>query len=625
VAIQWYDEAGRLIFYNNASRRLFGWSADGALGKSLLELGFWDDAEETRFSASRATALAGQRVVPTEFTFRRPDGSEGFLVSTVFRVPLSDSDHCYVCMDVDLTETRRAAQALRYGEMVRALIYDLVADVIFYIAVEEGERFRFQSVNRAFLEATGLGEADVVGRLVDDVIPPSSLPLVKARYAEAIATGAAVTWDEVSTYPSGTKHGEVTVSPIYDRDGKCSHLVGSVHDVTERCEAERERREIEAQMHHAQRLQALGTLAGGIAHDFNNILTAFHCNLDVAVMTLGAEHRAYDGLVAVKEASDRATALVRQILTFSRHHESRREPLELRPVVEEALRLARVATRGAHLRSAFAAEVPPICGDATQVHQALMNLITNAAQALDGHGGIDVALDGCVIAPGADGRAPELRPGSYARLTVKDDGPGMDGHTLRRVFEPFFTTKPAGQGTGLGLAVVHGIVKGHGGVVTVHSELGKGTTFELFFPAAEQPPAAETSGAVKPRRGQRVLFVDDDEAIVLLARRVFARRGHRISAHSSSLAALREFESSPNEFDVVVADLAMPELDGVGLVREIRRIRPDVRIVVTSGSVRAEDVSRVQELGVSRIMQKPQSPADLAKLVELDLRDLCTS
>ncbi len=615
VAIQWYDNAGRLVFYNQASRRLFGWAGQGALGKTLLELGFWTSTEQQRFAESCARAAAGGHVAPAEFRFRRADGVDGSLLSTVFTIPLSDAENGFVCMDVDLTEHRKMEAAVRAGEVLRARIYDCVADVVFCLSVEPGDQYRFESVNHALLESMGLAEHEVVGRTVDDVIPAASLALAKTKYAEAIATRHKVVWEEVSRSPSGVRYGEVTVSPIFDAAGTCT-LVGSVHDVTARREAELERLQIEAQKFQAQRLQALGTLAGGIAHDFNNILAAMHCNLDLSLEALGDHHDASEGLREVKQAAARASSMVRQILAFGRNSEPKLERIELEVVVAEALKLLTTTIkRTTKLRTTVVGEVPRIQGDSTQIHQVIMNLVTNAAHAIGDRGGaIEVRFDRCDVAPGARADAPQLAEGRYARITVRDDGPGIDAKTLQRIFEPFFTTKPVGEGTGLGLSVVHGIMKNHRGAVTVHSEVGTGTSFELLFPVCEQPPVAAPT-TTPPATGQRVLFVDDDEAIVFLARRAFSRLGHRLAGFSSSVEALHEFERHPGEFDLVITDLAMPQLDGPALIRELRRIRPDLRIVVTSGHVRPQDVSIANALGVTEVLEKPQSLADLANLV----------
>ena len=629
VAIQWYDERGRLIFYNAASRRLFGWRETEALGHSLLELGFWDAAEEARFAEARDMADAGKHVPPTGFRFRRPDGTPGALLSTVFRIPLSESQHCYVCMDVDLTEHQRMEAAVRAGEAIRALIYDSVTDMIFYVAVEEPGRYRFESVNRAFLETTGLREDQVAGHLIDDVIPRGSLPLVKAKYAEAIATGERVVWEEISRYPRGVRHGEVTVTPMRDVDGTCRHLIGTVHDLTERRQAERQRQEIQSQLEQAQRLQALGTFAGGIAHDFNNLLAAINGNLTLALDDIGTGHPAHEALADLGQAADRATRLVRQILTFGRKSHPVRERLELRPIVEEALKLVRVGTRPrVTLRTTFTDDIPAIEGDSTQVHQALVNLITNATQAIgDGDGTIDLRVEGYLTPPSGRSDLPDLPPGHYARVTVTDDGPGMDESTMRRVFEPFFTTKDREEGTGLGLSVVHGIMKSHGGAVAVSSQPKVRTTFELLFPArasegqgkgeGQQPKQSRPPESVSPAvAGKRVLFIDEDEATLFLAKRAFVRRGHEISAYAKVREALNHARNHPGTFDVVVADAAICDREGSHFVSEIRRICPGVHVVMTATYVRPEDLALSEVLQVNQIIAKPQSLEDLAKLIE---------
>jgi PAS domain S-box-containing protein len=520
-------------------------------------------------------------------------------------------------MDIDLTEHRKMEAAVRAGEALRSSIYDSVTDIIFYLKYEGDERYRFESVNRAFLAATGLRDDEVVGRLVDEIIPQPSLALVKAKYAEALATRRRVSWEEVSKYPSGTKYGDVAVTPIYDPTGRCTHLVGTVHDITERRTAEQERRQIDEQLHQAQRLQALGTLAGGIAHDFNNILAAVHGNLDLALPQVDPRHPAYECLSDLKQAAERGTSLVRQILTFGRESESRRELVDLCAVAEEALDLSRVTLNPkTALELSFASDTPRILGDSTQVHRAIVNLISNAAQAIgDAPGRIEVRGERCEIAPGARSDAPEAE-GAYAKVTVRDDGPGIPADTLRRVFEPFFTTKPLGRGTGLGLSVVHGVMKAHKGVVTVQSEVGRGTTFELLFPAAPAQSGA-TPGAANG--GRRILFVDDDEALVVLVRRAFSRLGHRVSAFSKPLDALDAFRKSPDDFDVVVIDHDMPELDGPALIRQLRQVRPSFPVILTAESLRPDHAAIAEKLGLTRLLERPASPNDLAKLVELQI------
>jgi PAS domain S-box-containing protein len=515
-------------------------------------------------------------------------------------------------MDVDVTEVHRMQETVRSN--------DSVSDIIFYLSVEEDCRgFRFLSVNDAFLRATGLAESQVLGRRVEEVIPEPSCSFVLTRYQEAIRTGQTVSWDETSVYPSGVRHGEVTVSAIFDETGRCTNLVGTVHDITVRKQAEEERRHLEMQLHQSQRMQSLGTLAGGIAHDFNNVLTAISGHAELALMDAPEGHALHESLSEICRAGRRASALVHQILTFSRPQEPQREVLDVPQAIEEALKLLRATLPASiHVRTRFGGDTPKVYADATQMHQVLMNLCTNAAQAIgDRAGVIEVTSSGFVVDPDARDVSLDLAEGVYACVRVRDDGCGMDGTTLGRMFEPFFTTKPPGRGTGLGLSVVHGIMTSHGGTVGVQSEPGKGTTFSLYIPATHDmcPERGPSRAVIARGRGQHVLYVDDDEALVHVGTRILRRLGYRVTGHADSTEALRDFLLRPGEFAAVVTDLAMPGLSGPDLVRELRAVRPDVPIVMTSGYLRPEDTDLAHRLGIRDLVLKPVTVTQLEEIL----------
>ena len=602
VAIQLYDQNARVQFANSASRRLFGWKAGSEIGKSLEELNFPRD-EARRFAATvehvRAT---GQPVGPMEFRFDHPSGGEGVLLSTVFDVPQADEPFCCACMDVDLTDYRRLEQAKRVDDARRALVYRMVSDVIFYLGIEEGPRYRFLSVNDAFLRATGLLEAQVVGRYVEEVIPGPSLPLVLDRYREAVVTGAPVTWEEETRYPSGLKRGEVTIAPVVDERGRCTHLIGTVHDVTERVTADAERRRLELQLHHAQRLQSLGTLASGIAHDFNNIITAISGHAELALNDIGNDASVSSGLEEICRSADRAADLVRRILLFSRREEPQLRTVDAPALIVEVVTLLRATLPASiEVRTTIADDTWLIVGDSTQVHQVLVNLITNAAQAIGSDGGaVDVSCENVAASDQID---PALIQRRYVRVSVRDDGCGMDDMTLARAFEPFFTTKGRRQGTGLGLSVVHGIMKSHGGAVTAESTPGQGTAFHVFFPAAEvDADAAEDARA----EGARVLIVDADEALTRVAIGALTRLGYRVTDFATPEEALATFRSDPLAFDVVVAGTSLSGISGVAFLAAIRAIRPAMPAVLLSDYISDGDAEAAHRLGVA-VLLKPRS------------------
>jgi PAS domain S-box-containing protein len=474
VSIQWYDDDGRLLFFNRASERTLGLK-QGNLGKTLLDVGFWDASEEGRFATTRAAARRGDALAPVEFRFVRPDGSEGWLLSTVFQIPSQGGSHT-VCMDVDVTAQRR----------------------------------------------------------------------------------------------------------------------------------------LQTQLNQAQRLTALGTLAGGIAHDFNNILTAIRANADLGVLDIENREATLACLKEVQKASQRAAHLVRQILTFSRNSEPNRERLDLCSVIDEVLQLLKVSLpKTLTIQKQLAQDAPLILGDATQVHQVLVNLLTNASHAIkEGNGTITVSLSAVQIT--SDSMQAQVPAGSYARLTVSDTGCGMDDAVAAHIFEPFFTTKAKGEGTGLGLSVVHGIMKAHGGSISVTSRVGQGTTFSLYFPAAQQP------GQLSLRAGQRrprILLVDDDEALAFLAQRVLERRGYCVTACASPVLALQEFVSHPDEYDLLVTDMSMPGMSGIQLLAQARVVHPALPAVLTSGCVRPQDADAVLRLGNARLVEKPLGAEGYVDLV----------
>ncbi len=364
----------------------------------------------------------------------------------------------------------------------------------------------------------------------------------------------------------------------------------------------------------SQKMEALGTLAGGIAHDFNNILLAITGNVRLAAEDLPQTHSVQQSLAEISKASQRATELVGRILAFSRQQEPRREVMQLRPVVQEVLTLLRSTLPAMiEISTRFDTNLPLILADSTQIHQVIMNLATNAAHAMGDRGVIEVSIDTVMVTPDLVGGARELREGHFVRVSVSDNGSGIDKATLERIFDPFYTTKPAGQGTGLGLSVVDGIVKGHDGAITVYSQPGKGTTFQVYFPAAAGVPTSEHPAQLPVNRGtgQRVLYVDDDEALVRLMTRVLKRLGYQISGCMSPQEALAIFAASPADFDVVVTDVSMPALSGFELAAELRKLRRDIPILMTSGYVRPEDREVAREQGVRELLLKPYTAAEL--------------
>jgi len=403
-----------------------------------------------------------------------------------------------------------------------------------------------------------------------------------------------------------------------DADGLVVQLFGTTQDITERRQAERERERLEALLRQAQKLEALGTLAGGIAHDFNNMLAAIIGNLELARQELGSDHPVQESLREIESASARASDLVQQILTFSRRRPQERHVIKLHTVVEESVRLLKATLpAGIELVVTCAADTPNVLADRTQIYQILMNLCTNARHAITGQTGrIEITLVG--VALSIDDAHTGLPPGRYARLRISDTGMGMDAATMARIFDPFFTTKAPGEGTGLGLAVVDGIVKNHGGTIMVYSKPGRGTVFHLLLPAAGPvvESAPETPGV--PQRGGnlRILYLDDEEPLVSLALRFLSGLGYQVKCFTRPAEALAVFRSDPSVFDLAITDLNMPAQSGLEVARELLRKRPDLPVALASGYLTVELRTEAEAVGIREFLHKPHTMRELAEMVQ---------
>jgi PAS domain S-box-containing protein len=390
--------------------------------------------------------------------------------------------------------------------------------------------------------------------------------------------------------------------PVRNAADELYRIIGVAEDITDR-------KQLEEQFRQGQKMEAIGTLAGGIAHDFNNILTAIIGYTELADMTIGENPKVHGFLGGVLQAARRATDLIRQILTFSRQQAQERRPIKMMPVVEETLRLLRATIPSTiEFDISLAADTPTVLADATQIHQILMNLGTNAWYAMKSRTGrLQVKLEKWMVDKEQALAQPQLHEGVYARVSVCDSGCGMDPATLRRVFEPFFTTKPSGEGTGLGLAVVHGIMDSHDGAITVSSQPGVGTSFQLYFPAhaGEAVAVATMEGPVPRGNGERILVIDDEEVLAVLLQRALNALGYEAEFTTLPTAALEMVRSDPYRFALAVTDQTMPSMTGLLLATEFRQIRPEMPVIMMTGYTAPRMSERVAAAGIYKLLLKP--------------------
>jgi len=417
---------------------------------------------------------------------------------------------------------------------------------------------------------------------------------------------------------------EIGLTPVVTREGL--FVISSIVDISARRGAEVEHGRLEEELRQSQKLEALGTLAGGVAHDFNNILGSIIGFSELARETAqrSGMSEAVSDMDEVLRAAMRGRELVQRIQHFSRRQEARREPTDLSQVVTETAALLRTTLpAGIDVRLDVRPSVPRVLADAASVQQVIMNVATNSARAMPGGGLLEIGLQALYVRDSIARAHPDLREGAHVLLTMSDNGTGMDDAARARAFEPFFTTKPPGSGSGLGLAMVHGIMRDHEGAVHLMSALGQGTAVTCYFPAAEPPESeAELSARAVPRgAGERILLVDDEPGLAEIGRRRLSAFGYDVIVANDPAKALEHVVSSPESFHLVITDYSMPKMNGLELARAIAASRRDLPIVLLTGFLEDLPEEELNRSGIRRVVRKPVTGSDLGMLVHQVLRD----
>jgi PAS domain S-box-containing protein len=599
------DEGQLITMFNPAAEAMFGCRASEVLGSSI------DRLIPARFRPEHAQHVRafGQ----TQIT-RRPMGRAGSLYglrSTGEEFPIEASisqtevqgQKLFTVILRDVTGRKLAEDELRQHAILLDLAPILVRDLDNRIVLW----------TRGAQQLYGYSKEEAIGRISLELLQTQFL-VPAQQITDALERFG--TWEGQLQHRTSDGRTVFVASQWvlhHDASGKPARILEVSSDLTEL-------KRVQTLQLRSQKLESLGTLAGGVAHDFNNILLAINGNTKLALEDLPADHPACQNLSEIAKAGARAADLVRRILAFSRPQDQERKPQPVQPVVEEALELVRATLPASiHIDCSFSSDLPLVALDSTQLHQVIVNLATNASHAIgDKPGTITLRLDSRTLLAADRLAVPEVHEGRYVCLTVSDDGCGMDRATLDRVFDPFFTTKSVGQGTGLGLSVVHGIVSSHGGAITAYSQPGYGTSFVLYFPAVETStnataPIQAPAQPVERGRHENILYVDDEEGLVMLGTLFLQRLGYEVTGHVDAAAALYDFRSRPDHFAAVVTDLSMPRMSGFDLARQLLNLRPALPILMTSGYVRPEDRRAAETLGIARIIVKPSTMDQLGQ------------
>lgn len=521
----------------------------------------------------------------------------------------------YSCeLEQKVDQLKKADAELRKSNALLNAVMEGTPDAV-YVKDLNG---RYLMANATICKILERSLEEVLGKKADELFPPETARVIQHTDAMVLKNGKPIQTEQKITISNSDSYWLANKSPYRDKEGNIIGLFGISHDITRQKIAEKENADLEAKLRQSHKMEAVGTLAGGIAHDFNNILAAILGYSELIYDEL-AEHS--DEKQYVKElinAGFRAKKLVKQILAFSRKSEQDRSPVQMAPLLKEALQLLRASIPATiEIKSQIHKDCGNIFADATQIHQVIMNICTNAAQAMDESGGVmTIILDCRELSKDFIIDEPQFKPGRYVRFCVHDTGSGIDEKIRERIFDPYFTTKQVGRGSGMGLAVVHGIVKSHDGFIAVESSPGRGTRFNVYFPIVELPPTLIPETAKQPSVGtEKILVVDDETAMIDITRRRLELLGYKVTAVDSSLAALEMFKQRPHDFDLVITDQTMPKMSGQTLAAEMMGLRKDIPIILCTGYSSKMDATSARKVGIKAFLMKPVDTKELAETI----------
>ncbi|WP_306548847.1 PAS domain S-box protein [Desulfobulbus sp.] len=608
-AIVAMDERGLVTFWNPAAERMFGYTSDEAVGMNLHQLiapQRYQQAFQAAFSRYLQTGQGKAVGATIELQARHKTGRELSIELSLAAHPDQRGWHA-IGVVRDVSERKKSEETLRESEERFRVLHDASFGGI--VIHDQGV---ILDCNQGLADITGYSRQELIGM--------DGLKLIAPHWRETVLEKIRQQVEQAYDIEGLRKDG--TVFPLNVRGSTIPYKgrlvrVTEFRDITERRRAEEERKNLQRQLVQSQKMEAIGALAGGIAHDFNNILGAVLGYTELAKRALPQQSLAGKSLDKVLEACDRAASLVRQILAFSRQTDSERVPLRPGQIVKEAVKLLRPTLPSTIVIKHTIDSSRLILADPTHIHQIVVNLCTNAFHAMEHTGGkLDVTLTDRELGRDDLGQQWAMEPRKFVMLAVGDTGPGIPAEIKARIFDPYFTTKEIGKGTGMGLAIIHGIVSSYGGFIDCTSELGKGTLFEVYFPAVEQALDAPLQPAeMIPMGKERILYVDDEVMLAEMNKEILEQLGYQVEIHTSSQEALAAFQNTPDQFDVVVTDQTMPGMTGIDLARRMLQIRPHIPIILCTGHSTLITQEQVKALGVREFALKPLTRKELATLV----------
>jgi PAS domain S-box-containing protein len=597
LGYQSLDANGDLIELNETWCNLLGYTKEEVLGKNFSDFIHPDFKEIFKENFPKFKRIG--YILGIEFEMIKKDGSE-IIVAFDGKIGHEDDGsfkqtHCVLS---DVSERRRALDALQDSEEKYRTMMESMKDAAYICSPElRIEYMNAIMINRVGRDATG----EVCYKAIYDQDKKCSWCVF-----DQIERNEPVEYEIVD--PKDNNHYVVSCSPISNKDGTVSKLT-IYHDITQI-------KTIEENLRQAEKMESIGTLAGGIAHDFNNLLYMIVGNTELALEDIPKWNPAYANLEEIKSASLRAAGIVKQLLNFSRKTDQKMIPIKAVAVIKDSLKFLRSTIPATiEIHQHLPEDDIVILADSTQINQAMMNLCINASQAMEETGGnlnitVKLTRSETKKTNGFEG----LTPGKYLKITLTDTGPGINPEIINRIFDPYFTTKAMGKGSGMGLSIVHGIVKNHGGAICVDSNLGKGTTFRLLFPVVDEKAVNETKTTDEFSLGtETILFVDDEQAITDMTQKGLEKIGYRVETSLNPLKALDLFQSKPDTFDLVITDMTMPQMTGAKLAQKLKEIRSDIPVIICTGHSSLIDEEKAKQLGIDGYLMKPVVMARIAK------------
>jgi PAS domain S-box-containing protein len=611
------DLKGNFTFFNDALRRLIGYSATAMAGMNNREYMDEENAKKV-FQTFNRVYETGKPTKGFDWEITKVDGSKGHVDASVSLITDPGGNPIgFRGIARDVTGQKQSQRALQESEAKYRQLVNHAPAGIYEVDFLEG---KFVNVNDLICEYTGYTRQELLGMSALDILTEDSQKKFIDRLDKIFKGQKVPSSVEFKIRAKSGREFCVLINSniIYAADGKPKGATAVVHDITEQKQAEEEKKNLEYQLQQAQKMEAIGTLAGGIAHDFNNILSVIIGYTELILMSGDVAGEVRQNLKEIFSASKHARDMVKQILAFSRQNKQERKPIQVAHIVKEAIKMLRASLPATiSIQHHIEKDTGIIEADPTQIHQVLMNLCTNAAHAIHEKDGVlEIHLGNIDLDQKAAADIPGLKTGSYLKLSVKDSGDGIHPRVQQQIFNPYFTTKEKGEGTGLGLAVVQGIVKSNNGAVTVESEVGKGAAFHVYLPTIKRKltPEDEISTPL-PMGCEHILLVDDEQPLVEIGRQMLERLGYNVAARTSSIEALELFKADPNRFDLVITDIVMPNLTGDKLAKKIINIRNDIPVVLCTGYSEKFTRRNASEMGIQTFLMKPLVMRDLANTV----------